>query len=228
MTMTSRGGISTTAVFLLVFAACSSSTVPTSESRPPRSLDALEAASEDVIDQLPRGRWTRVDADVRDMQRSWHGYRREAVTVDARQAMPLGRALRDLATKAGVRDRLGTEQAANDVSASVIELIGHYRLGHPVQVGRLDVIGRQIVIDVERSDDDRARSDVDAARRQWTEVRASVLRHRGARVAARSDRVVTRLRAAAAAQDRRALENGANDLLELVDRMERLYRTPRS
>jgi len=213
---------------LVVFAACSSSPASTSESRPPRSLDALEAASEDVIDQVPHGRWTRIDADVRGMQRSWRRYRRDAVMVDARQSTPLGRALRELATKAGVRDSLGTEQAANDVSAPVVELLDHYAIGHPVQVGRLDVIGRQIIIDVKRSDDDRARADVGAARREWTAVRASVQRHHGTRVAGRSDRVLAQLAAAAAARRGPALENSANDLLELVDRMEHLYRTARS
>lgn len=220
-----RSRISTTgAMLLIVLSACSSSTRTASESPPPQSLNALEAASEDVIDQVPRGRWARIDAAVGAMQRSWRHYRRAAMTVDPRQATRLDRAVRDLAASAERRDGLGTQQAANDVSAPVIELLDRYARRHPVQVGRLDVIGRQIVIDVRRSDADRARADVGAARREWIAVRASVLRHHGARVAARTDRAFARLLAAATARDGRVLEHASNELLEFVDGMERLYR----
>lgn len=220
-----RSRISTTgAMLLIVLGACSSSAPTASESPPPHALNALEAASEDVIDQVPRGRWARIDAAVGTMQRSWRRYHRAAITVDRRQATRLDRALHDLSTSSERRNGLGTQQAANDVSAPVIELLDRYARRHPVQVGRLDVIGRQIVIDVRRSEDDRARADVGAARREWNAVRASVLRHHGARVASRTDRVFARLLAAATARDGRVLEHASNDLLELVDGMERLYR----
>lgn len=212
------------AALLIVLGACSSSTSTAAESRPPRPLNALEAASEDVIDQVPRGRWTRIDRAVGAMQRDWRRYHRAAIAVDARQVAALDRALRHLATNAGRRDALGTQQAANDVSAPVVELLDHYALGHPVQVGRLDVIGRQIVIDVLRSDDERTDADVDAARREWSALRASVRRHHGGPVAQRCDRLIERLLAATTARDGLVLRHEANDLLELVDRMERLYR----
>jgi hypothetical protein len=219
----SRGGVATAAAILLVvLGACSSS--PHAVEAPPRALNALEASSEDVIDQVPKGRWARIEHAVSEMQRDWGQYRRSAATVDRRQATRLAVALRSLASNAAAHDGIGTTQAANDVSAPVVELLDHYSIGHPVQVGRLDVIGRQVVIDVRRSDDDRVRHDVDGARREWTALRRSVERHHGTRVAARTDEVMGGLLAATTALDGRALERNADELLVLVDRMERLYR----
>jgi hypothetical protein len=222
MRTTSWARISMATTVLLALGACSSSTPVASDSPPPRSLNGIEAASEDVIDQVPRERWTRIDAGVSTMQRSWRRYRREATVVDARQARRLDGALRRLATSASRRDGFGTQQAANDVSAPVVELLDHYALGHPVQVGRLDVIGRQVVLDVGLGRFDAAARSVRSAREQWLVIRASA-GHRGPRVAARVDHVLARLRTEVSARDATASKNDANDLLELVDALERLY-----
>lgn len=183
----------------------------------------LEATAEDVIDQVPHGRWTRIDADVATMTRAWRGYRAEATRVAPRQARHLQAALDDLTTRAQARDGLGTAQAANDVSAPVVELLGRYASGHPVAIGRLDVIGRQIVLDVDRGDLGAAAASVARAKHEWTTLRGSVRRHHGAAVAARTDGTLARSETAAAGADGPALQNEANDLLELVDAMERLY-----
>jgi len=219
----SRAGIHIAAVTVLaVLGACASSTARTSEDRPPHSLDALEAASEDVIDQVPHGRWTRIDADVLGMQRAWRRYRREAIAVDARQARPLGRALGDLATNASRREGLGTQQAANDVSAPVVELLDRYAIGHPVQVGRLDVLGRQVVLDVSRGRFGAAARSVRSASVEWGAIRGAV-RRRAQRLATRVDGVLSHMRAGVVSRDVVRSRNDANDLLELVDALERQY-----
>ena len=190
----------------------------------PRPLNVIEAAAEDVIDQIPRGRWTRIEAGVAQLQAAWRRYQQDARATDGRQAQRLDAALAVLSTQAADEDGLGVEQAANDVSAAAVELLAHYALGHPVQIGRLDVIGRQIIIEVERADLTAASAPADRARREWQAVRRSVRRHHGSRVVARTEATLRRLDAGIRAGDGRAITNESRDLLELVDAMERLYR----
>lgn len=205
---------------MAVVASCGSS----SRAAMPHRLDVLEATAEDVIDQIPKARWSRIDADVRTMAEAWSGYAQSARRLAPRQARRLDAALRDLALRAGARDGPGTEQAANDVSAPVVELMGRYSLVHPVAIGRLDVIGRQIWLDAGRQDLTAAAGSLGAAQREWAHVRDSVGRHDGASVVARTERLFGRLELAAQGGDLGGLADGARDLLELVDAMERLYR----
>jgi len=187
----------------------------------PVPLVALEERAEDIIDQVPKARWARIGSDVVVVRRAWDRYGADARAVDPGLARRLDGAVRRLDAVTVVEDPSATAQAANDVSAPVVELFGRYASGHPVQVGRLDVIGRQIVIDAQRDDLAAARRQVERARSEWRSVRASVIAHGGRAVAGRSDATLARL---TAATDRAALVRDARVLLELVDGMERRYK----
>jgi hypothetical protein len=190
----------------------------------PRPLVRLEASSEDIIDQVPKARWTRISGDVVVMRRAWRRYAEAARSLDAGLARRLDRALDRLEPAATAQSPGATVQAANDVSAPVVELFARYASGHPVQVGRLDVIGRQIVIEAARGDFPAARRQIAAARAQWRSVKTSVIDHGGRAVAKRTDATFALLQEAAVAGDAAAATKAANALLELVDGMERTYR----
>lgn len=204
----------------------SSNTVDASRSTGavPEPLAALEASAEDVIDQVPHEEWAKITADVGDLQAAWDEYQADATAVDATSAARLDRALGTLAEATAARNGPATEQAANDVSAAVVELFAHYDLPHPVQIGRLDVIGRQIVIDASRGDLAGAAVQVTAAKREWEAVRADVLDHDGEGVAADADGAIDALTNAASTGDLASLTSEAARLLEIVDEMEGLYR----
>jgi hypothetical protein len=214
--------VAATVLALLVACADSGATATRSGSRPPHPLVLLEAASEDVIDQVPQGRWTRVDRVVADMQDVWRRYRATVTGEAPGLGARLDRAVPAMAAAAGTRDGLGTEQAANDLSAAVVELLGRGSAAPPVQVGRLDVIGRQVVIDVARARFAAARRSAATAATQWSTIRADA-RARDRRVARAVDRAIARLQAHAGVGDGLATRNDSNDLLELVDALERLY-----
>lgn len=190
----------------------------------PSPLVRLEENSEDIIDQVPKARWTRIGGDVVVMRRAWRRYAEAARSVDTDLARRLDRALDRLEPAAANQDPSATTQAANDVSAPVVELFARYASGHPVQVGRLDVIGRQIVIEAARGEVPAARGQIAAARAQWRAVKASVIGHGGCVVAKRTDATFARLQEAAAVGDAATITKAANALLELVDGMERTYR----
>ena len=189
----------------------------------PTQLDSLEVGAEDVIDLVPDKGWGQIARAVQAMQTAWGEYRDAAAKADAALADRIDGALTALAKAAGGKDGQGAAQAANDVSAPLIELLARYDLGRPVQIGRLDVIGRQIVLDAGRRDVAAAATQVDAARAQWTAVKADVLAHKGDQVATDAEAVLEALDRALQAADAKSLTTKGTELLEIVDKMEGLY-----
>ena len=213
----------TTAATVTVAPTTASNTATATLGPVPDALSTLEARAEDVIDLVPDGGWAKIAREVDTMRTTWDGFRATAVRVDTSMADLIDRALSTLADAAKAKAGAATTQAANDASAPLIELLSHYDVGHPVQVGRLDVIGRQIVIDADGRDLAAAGTRVAAARTEWTAVRADVLTHDGAKVAARADAALDALQRAVDARDATTVSRKATELLEIVDTMEGLY-----
>ena len=189
----------------------------------PDALASLEAGAEDVIDLVPDAGWAKIAREVDTMRTTWAGFRATAARDDAAMAERVDRALGALADAAKAKAGVATTQAANDVSAPLIELLSRYDLGRPVQIGRLDVIGRQIVIDADARNLAAAGTQIAAARTEWTAVRADVLGHDGAKVSARAEAALDALQRAVDARDATTVSRKATELLEIVDAMEGLY-----
>jgi hypothetical protein len=192
----------------------------------PTELSTIEAAAEDIIDVLPHERWRVVARDTRDIGAAWSTYQRraEADGAGADVMANLTRALSELRYAASTATVPAAAQSANDVSAATVELLGLYDSGVPVDIGRLDVVGRQIVFDVERGDLVAAGDQVQRWASIWRGgLRADVVAHHGRSVAARTDASLNAMERAVAAGQGQALVTQARVGLELVDAMERLY-----
>lgn len=192
----------------------------------PEPLDTIEAQAEDIIDVVPAGQWDKVDADVATIVEAWGSYRPQALADGAEQALAdrFDAALVDLGASADAKEPQETMQAANDLSAATVEFYGLYDTGRPVDIGRLDVIGRQIVLEADRQDVAAAGSQVDKAQAIWDGgLEADVLDHDGKKVAEDTDANLAALQKARAAGDFAALRSRASEFLEIVDDMERLY-----
>ena len=216
---------------LLVLAACgsgdgTSTSATRSTSDVPDRLNAIEAAAEDIIDVVPKEQWGDITRDVRDVDAAWSRYKHQAVVDGARAGVvsSLSKALGRLQVAADSANGPETAQAANDLSAATVELYGLYDIARPVDIGRLDVIGRQIILDEQRADLAGAGAQVRKVDSIWNGgLRDDILAHRGATVAAQTDRLLTAMTQAVADGDGDALVSRAKVFLEVVDAMERLY-----
>lgn len=191
----------------------------------PRDLQAMEEAAEDIIDFVPRGDWERVATDVTDMAAAWKAYQPVAAQVGASQELQdaLTSALTELQTAAASQDPAATMQASNDVSAAVIEMFALHSPKIPVDIGRLDVIERQVILDIARQDYAAAEASLANARSAWESVKASVLDHNGQQVADQFEASLAAQASALAARDTAALTREASNALEIVDSLEDLY-----
>jgi hypothetical protein len=121
------------------------------------------------------------------------------------------------------KDASATMQGSNDVSAAVVELFALYNPVTPADIGRLDVLERQVILDVAAQDYPAAMETMAKTRSVWENVKPSVLQHEGKDLAAQFDASLEAQAAALDSKEADALTREVSDALELVDALERLY-----
>jgi hypothetical protein len=217
------------AVTLFGLAACGNGGSKDSAKKPklPRPLETIEAQAEDIIDIVPAGRWDKVGTDVTAIDVAWSSYRLQALRDGATpgQLVDFDGALNGLKAAAGAKKPAETMQASNDVSSVTADLYGLFDIGRPAAIGRLDVIGRQIILEVDRNDLAAAGRQVAQVDGIWNRsgLRADILKHDGKKVAKQTDDNLAAMQKAGAAGDSATVRRLANEFLEIVDRMEDLY-----
>ena len=195
-----------------------------STSPPPKPLLTIEEQAEDIGDRVPGKGWPRIAADVKAIKAAWARFQSGAKAdgVSATTIDDFNGALDRLVAAAKAKNGAATSQGANDISRVTVELFGSYQLDAPVQVGRLDVIGRQIELDLDADNPDGVTSQIDEARAQWEAIRADVAT-RSAAVPTQVDATLDALGEAQRAGNTRLLHAETRVLLELVDSIEELY-----
>ena len=162
----------------------------TSTAKPPKPLTTIEEQAEDIIDRVPSGKWARVTKDVAVINASRKALEGRATADGLDQAVldDFDAALSRLVAATKAKSAPKALQSANDVSRSTVELLGSYDLDEPIQVARLDVIGRQILLDAEAGSPADAADQVEMARARWDTIRGDVAgRSRRGRRAGRRD-----------------------------------------
>jgi len=192
----------------------------------PRPLADIEGQTEDIIDKLATRDWAAVRGDVTAMRSDWARYSPVAAAagVPASVVDDFQTALARLPRAVATRDLAATAQAANDASGAAVEMLARYDLGYPVQIGRLDVIGRQIVIDVDRGDFRSAERALLSARQQLSAAERSLTAQGGVQVLDQAMATLAEMQRLTVARDATGLKTQAAVLLEVVDGMEQLYR----
>ena len=191
----------------------------------PNELQTIEAAAEDIIDFAPSGNWDKISADVTDMANAWNSYQPQVDTSGASQELQdaMTSALTQLQAASASKDAAATMQASNDVSAAVVELFALYNPKIPVDIGRLDVLERQVILDIAAQDYTAAEASLAKAKSAWERVKASALDHNGKEVADQFEASLVAQASALASKDNVTLTDAAKAALEIVDLLERLY-----
>jgi hypothetical protein len=191
----------------------------------PSSLVTIEAAAEDIIDFAPSGGWDKIDKDVTEIETAWKAYQPQADQAGASKEIQdaMTSALARLETASASKDASATMQGSNDVSAAVVELFALYSPKVPADIGRLDVLERQVILDVAAKDYSAAMKSLAKTKSAWEEVKPTVLEHDGKEVAAQFEASLTAQESALNAKDDTTLTKEARDGLEIVDALEGLY-----
>jgi len=214
-----------TLIAIFVLSACGTKPANKPTGLVPNSLQTIEAAAEDIIDLAPSGGWDRIGTDVTDIADAWKSYQPQANKDGASQELQAAMmsAIGKLETASAAKDSAGTMQGSNDVSAAVVELFSLYNPKVPAEISRLDVLERQVILDVAAKDYSSAEANLKKSMSVWEKVKPSVLEHNGEEVAAQFDVSLDEQAFALRAKDDATLTNTAKAGLEIVDALEGLY-----
>jgi hypothetical protein len=203
-------------------------TATTEKKQPvPRSLGQAESGAEDTIDFAQSGNRSRVVATARKLRRVAEG----PAARDLRRAhVPEGpiaelrdraRLVQALAAGAAL---LRVSLAANQVSALMPQFYAHYADPVPPDVLKLDYLDREAELRSKARDRSTVGAAVDELSSTWAKLQPEVRSAGGDKVAAAFTRHVAAMRRLAKGADWRALQNEARTGLELVDRLEGVFR----
>jgi len=190
----------------------------------PEPLTTLEAQAEDIIDSVPGGDWGKVTADVAAIDTAWRAYQAQAVSDHVPQPFQeaLTVALARLQKTSAAKDAPGTVQAANDLSAAIVDLFTVYHPARPTDLGWLDVLERQIVLGVP-GDDSATADSLAKINAVWARLKPVILARNGADTATQFENSLTTQQEALSNKQAAALTIAATNGLELVDALEKLF-----
>ncbi len=211
---------------ITLLAACGTKTISTpGAGTVPNSLVTIEAAAEDIIDFAPSGNWDKIGQDVTDIESAWKSYEPQAGIDGASPELQtaMNTAVSELETASSSKDASATMQGSNDVSAAVVELFALYNPNIPADIGRLDVLERQVILDVAAGDYAAAQTSLSRTKSVWEQVQPSILGHDGKDTAAQFESTLAAQESALEAKDAKRLTNEARAGLEIVDALESLY-----
>ena len=210
---------------ILALTACGAKPTTAPTSVVPNSLQTIEAAAEDIIDFAPSGNWDKISGDVTDIANAWKVYQPQAGQDGASDELQdaMTSAIEKLQTASAAKDPAATMQGSNDVSAAVVEMFALYNPVIPADIGRLDVLERQVILDVAAKDYTAAEISLAKTKSVWDEVKPSVVEHNGQAVAAEFEASLSTQESALSDKDEAAVTNEARNALEIIDAMEQLY-----
>jgi hypothetical protein len=191
----------------------------------PNSLSVMEAQAEDIFDVVPGSDWAQVATDVTAAAQAWQAYLPQAAKDQTPQSFQeaTAAALDRLQTSSAAHNPAATLQAANDLSAAVIDLYTVYHPALPTDIGRLDVLERQVGLDAAGGNFTAVADTVAKTAAVWARLKPAILAHSGASVAAQFDDNLTTQQTALKTKNASVLTEAVNTGLSLVDALERLY-----
>jgi len=190
----------------------------------PQPVLSIEGDAEDAIDMVFAGKWDRVAADAESISTDWTEFAAssEGSGVTDEQRREMDEATADLSAAAEAKDELAARQAANDVSKVIVDVFDLFDFKIPSDVGRLDWLERQVIIDADRDDWEAIAVDIDQTRETFDRVKPDVVAEGGEEEARDFEASIVKQGELAAAHDR-AIVDEANIALELVDALESVY-----
>jgi hypothetical protein len=188
----------------------------------------VEVQVEDILDVLLSDDWETANEDIAKIDKAWASYQKQALKDGASQSTldDFTEMLAEIKTVAEAKDVAKTMQAANDLSAIIVDLYDVYKPATPTDLGRLDVLERQVVLDLDIKDFAAAEKTLAQISTIWERVKPTVLSQnpqKSKAVAEQFDESLTTQAELLKKRDLEGVQDEARNSLEIVDALERLY-----
>ena len=190
----------------------------------PNELDELESGAEDIIDQINDGDWARARSTVNAMKQNLANLEPSfrAAGVPESLVNEIRRRLAMLEAQVEAMNAFEAKVQANAITRVIPDIFDHFRVIIPTDLGRLDFLGRELLLNVENGDWMAARNTVAGILRIWSRLKPN-LNATAQKSAADFESTVNALVDDVNRQDSAATSRDANALLDKVDVLEQAY-----
>jgi hypothetical protein len=191
----------------------------------PAALQEIEANAEGIFDVAPKDDWPAITQHTAAIAKVWPAYRLQAATdrVPQQSQDALAAALQRLQKAERARDKIGALRASNDLMFVVFDIYEVYHPAVPADLGRGVAQGQQLIINLLADDPGAAGKSLAQTRLIWARLKPAVLAKQGAAAAAKYDASLRVQTDALVAKDLVRLKAGAQQGLDIVDVMEKLF-----
>ncbi len=187
------------------------------------TLLEIEVQAEEVLDLVPANKWKAVNTAIELLEKLWASYKPQVIKDGAAPATveAFEKQLAALKSAAAAKTRGATLQSANDLSAVVVDLYDLYKPTTPSDLGRLDVLERQVGLDVDAGDLKAAAATLDKITSIWANLKPFMLEHKADAQVKQFDRSLAEQATALKEGDGAALKEEALNALEIIDALEK-------
>lgn len=191
----------------------------------PDSLANIEGSAEAIFDAAPNGKWDTVQQETQNIQAAWTQYTTQNIEVNVPTAFldAVTAATGALQTATAAQDSAAVQQAANDVSFAVVDLFSYYNPAVPSDLGRLDALERQVLLDISAGDLITATDTLAQSSAIWARLRPLALMKGATETSMSFENSLNAQIAAVATQDTGKITSEATNGLELIDALEKVF-----
>ncbi|MDP9098810.1 MAG: hypothetical protein M3N48_07440 [Verrucomicrobiota bacterium] len=191
----------------------------------PATLQEIEAHAEGIFDVAPQDDWQAITQHTTAIAKAWAAYRSQAAAdrVPQQSQDALALALERLQKAEAAKDKIGALRASNELMFAAFDVYEVYHPAVPADIGRLDARGQQLIINLLADDLASAGKSLAQTKLIWARLKPVVLTKQGTDAAAKYDASLQLQTDAMTAKDLVRLKTGAQQGLDIVDVMEKLF-----
>ena len=142
----------------------------------PKQLETIESDSEDIIDDIDKKDWGKAQAKINEMKKNMTELKPilETASVSSTLINEIQTAITDLEKQVLTKKTYESKVQANKITKYVPDIADSFKTPLPTDLGRLDYLGREIILNVEVNDWTSAKTNLQKIRDIWSKLKTHV------------------------------------------------------
>jgi hypothetical protein len=142
----------------------------------PSQIDTIESDAEDIITDITSSKWSESQSKVTEIKNNFTTLKPklEAAGVTTDVIDSLGSTISALESAVNASNSYESRKQANQISKYIPDIYDYYTVSLPTDIGRLDYLGREIILNAENSDWSSAGTNYDTASSLWRGLKSQL------------------------------------------------------
>ncbi len=209
-------------VIICAFAGCKNTGTKVSTTDPPQQLDKIESATEEILDNIAANDWMAAQSKVSEIESDFTKVKpklkKAKIATDTING--LSNAIKGLSTAVSAEMSYDARAEANKIFKFLPDVYDHYKNTVPTDLGRLNYLGHEIILNAEKYEWDAATTNCYTALELWGDLKTELKADYNNDVASFQN-TIDDLQRAVESKDAAAVTKQAGTLLDQVVVLER-------